>query len=128
MAELHVGLVAADREVWTGDASMVIARTVEGDIGILPGHEPLLAVLADGPVRIRPVDGSEIVAAVHGGFLSVSESGVSVLAEMAELASEIDVTRARRSIDEARAASADDAEADAARRRAETRLRVAEGG
>jgi F-type H+-transporting ATPase subunit epsilon len=88
----------------------------------------LLAVLADGPVRIRPVDGPEIVAAVHGGFLSVSESGVSVLAEVAELSTEIDVSRAQRSLEEARSAGADDAEAEAARRRAETRIRVAQAG
>src|SRR4029450_7060551 len=90
VAELHVELVAADREVWSGEARMVIARTLDGDIGILPGHVPVLGVLESGPVRIDPVDGETVMAAVHGGFLSVADNGVSVLAEGGGLAAEVD--------------------------------------
>jgi F-type H+-transporting ATPase subunit epsilon len=64
---------------------MVIARTVDGDIGVLPGHEPLLAELASGVVLVKTTDGDEVTAAVHGGFISVDADTVSLLAEMAEL-------------------------------------------
>ena len=72
MAELTVQLVAVDRMLWKGQASIVTAQTTEGEIGILPGHEPLLGQLKDnGVVTIRPTDGERIVAAVQGGLLSV---------------------------------------------------------
>ena len=119
MADLHVELVSVEREVWSGEASQVIAKTTEGDIGILPGHAPLLGQLADGgTVRILRPQG-EIVAAVHGGFLSVSDEGVTVLAEVAELSDDIDTGRAQTALERARS------EGDlAAARRAESRLRA----
>jgi F-type H+-transporting ATPase subunit epsilon len=117
--ELHVELVAADRRVWSGEASIVITRTTEGDIGIMPGHAPLLGLLVTGPVTIRSQDGEVVTAAVHGGFLSVADDVVSILAEVAELADEIDVKRAEAAL----AQAGDDAEA---ARRAETRLRAVE--
>ncbi len=123
MAQLHVELVAPDREIWSGDARMVIARTLDGEIGILPGHIPVLGVLESGPVRIDPVEGDTIMAAVHGGFLSVAENNVSILAEVAELAEEIDVARAEEDLERERAAG-DQADV-AAQKRAETRLRAA---
>jgi len=116
---LDVELVAADHEVWSGEARLVSAKTVEGEIGIMADHEPLLSVLQSGPVTIRTEEGPDIVAAVHGGFISVAANKVKVLAETAELAEEIDVERAR----EAERKADEDA---AARQRAETRLRVAE--
>ena len=123
MAQLHVELVAADHEIWSGEARMVIARTLDGEIGILPGHIPVLGVLESGPVRIDPVEGDTIMAAVHGGFLSVANNAVSILAEVAELAEEIDVARAQEDLDRERAAGA---QADvAAQKRAETRIRAA---
>ena len=123
MAELHVELVAADRKVWSGSARIVIARTTEGDIGIEPGHIPVLAVLQSGPVTIRTTDGESVVAAVHGGFFSVAENKVSILAELAELSTEIDVARAEEAL--ARAAAGGEPDQDAeAQRRAETRLRA----
>lgn len=126
MAELHVELVSPDRQVWSGEAEMVIARTTEGEVGILPRHAPLLGELVPGPVRIRRSGGEgELVAAVHGGFLSVTEAGVSVLAESVELAEEIDVARARAALDHARNAAADDDDAAAAALRAAARLRAA---
>ena len=120
---MNVELVAPDRKIWSGEAEMVIARTTEGDIGVLPGHEPVLGVLVESPVRIRRSEDDELVAAVHGGFLSVSDAGVSVLAEVVELAEEIDVSRARQALERAR--SSDDEESASAERRAEARLRAA---
>lgn len=125
---LQVQLVAADRSVWSGEASMVITRTVDGDIGVLPGHEPLLAELASGVVVVKTTEGGEVTAAVHGGFISVDADTVSLLAEVAELADEIDVDRARKALDEASngEASHDEDANRAAQARAETRLRAAE--
>lgn len=123
MAELHVELVAADRKIWSGDATMVIARTLDGEIGILPSHIPVLGVLQSGPVRIETTSGSTVIAAVHGGFLSVADNVVSILAEVAELAEEIDVARAEAALERARAAG--DEAALEAQKRAETRLRAA---
>lgn len=123
MAELHVELVAADRRIWSGEASMVIARTVVGYVGIMPGHQPLLSVLESGPVTIRTTGESgvgTVVAAVHGGFISYTDGKLSLLAEIAELADEIDVERAERAREEAKS-EADDA----AGRRADVRLRAA---
>ena len=86
---LHVELVSVEREVWSGEATMVSARTTEGEIGILPGHAPLLGQLAEGfEVRITPEAGDEIVVTVSGGFLSVTNEGVTILAETATMADE----------------------------------------
>ncbi|WP_345761546.1 F0F1 ATP synthase subunit epsilon [Diaminobutyricibacter sp. McL0608] len=82
---LKVSVVAADHEVWSGEASMVVARTVEGQIGILAGHEPLLAMLAAGEVRVTLVGGSVVTAQADEGFLSVENDTVTVVARQAEL-------------------------------------------
>ena len=125
MATLQVELVAVERMIWSGEARTVIARTTEGELGVLPGHAPLLGELAPGGVvRIRPESGEDLVFATHGGFLSVTEHGVSILAETAELADEIDVERAREALLRAEA-DGDDPEALAAARRAQSRLRAA---
>ena len=83
MATLQVELVAVERTIWSGEARLVIARTTEGELGILPGHAPLLGQLAEGGVvTIRGAEGQEdLVVAAHGGFVSVTERGVSILAE-----------------------------------------------
>ena len=95
MAEIAVELVAVERMLWSGQASIVTAQTTEGEIGVLPGHEPMLGQLVDnGVVVIRPVDGDKLVAAVQGGFLSISEDKVTILAEFAAWADEIDVAEA----------------------------------
>lgn len=123
---LHVELVSVERPIWSGEATMVSARTTEGELGILPGHAPLLGELAEGwVVRIKQDGGSELVAAVHGGFLSVTSEGVSILAEIAELADDIDVSRAQQAYDRTDKADSDDEEAQAARQRALSRLRAA---
>ncbi len=125
MSELHVNLVAVDRKIWSGAASMVVAKTLEGEIGILPRHEPVLALLANSPVRITTTDGKVIQAAVHGGFFAVDSDNVSILAETAELSGEIDVDRARAALERAKAAGADTPDEIAAIERAEVRLKVA---
>jgi F-type H+-transporting ATPase subunit epsilon len=84
--ELRVSVVSADHEVWTGTASMVVARTVEGEIGILPGHQPMLSILAAGEVRITS-EGASIRANAEDGFLSVDHDIVTIVARNAELVS-----------------------------------------
>ena len=80
--QLHVELVAVESKVWSGEAEMVIARTTEGELGIMPGHAPLLGQLAEpGQVRIKVGGGEELAYDVAGGFLSVTGEGVTVLAE-----------------------------------------------
>lgn len=123
MATMQVQLVAPDRMVWSGEAEIVLARTVDGEIGILPRHAPLLGVLVEYPVTIRRSGEDALVAAVHGGFLSVSSEGVDVLAEIVELADEIDVPRARAALE--RTKDSDDDDDKAATRRATARLRAA---
>jgi F-type H+-transporting ATPase subunit epsilon len=124
MATMHVELVSVERALWSGDATAVFARTVEGELGILPGHAPLLGALEPGwIVRIKRVDEDELRVAVHGGFLSVRKDGVSVLAEMAEPAEDIDTARARAALDRADPESGPDGVAE--RDRALARLRAA---
>ncbi|TDC63258.1 F0F1 ATP synthase subunit epsilon [Actinomadura sp. GC306] len=124
MANLRVGLVSPEREIWSGEAKMVVAQTIEGSLGILPGHAPVLGVLLDGSVvKIEPADGGDpIVAMVGSGFFSVAADEVSVLAEQAELGHEIDVQHARQALEDALAAEDENATAE---RRARARLRAA---
>ena len=125
MATLQVELVAVERMIWSGEARMVIARTTEGELGVLPGHAPLLGELAPGGVvTVRTESGDDLIVAAHGGFLSVTERGVSILAETAEISTEIDVERAREALRRAEGAG-DDPEALDAARRAQSRLRAA---
>lgn len=123
---LQVELVAADRLVWSGEATMVIARTTEGDVGILPGHAPVLSLLVDGVVDVRTPENETWVAAVDAGFLSVAGDRVSILSEHAEMSHEIDLERARHELERAKAAGENDDEAAEAVRRAEARIRAVE--
>ena len=96
VGEMSVELVAVERPVWSGHATSVFAQTTEGELGILPGHTPLLGELVEnGIVKITTTDRETVTAAVFGGFLSVTGDKVSVLAEAAELADEIDPQAAR---------------------------------
>jgi F-type H+-transporting ATPase subunit epsilon len=145
---LNVSLVAADRKVWTGTAAMVVARSTEGDVGVLPGHQPILSILLPSVVIIRGAEGGgaggtagaagaasgDIEAVVSGGFLSVAGSEVAVLAESVLLPSEISVESAQALLAEAREVEHDSAadkaaldQADADIRFAEAQLRVAGG-
>lgn len=85
MADLQVSVVSADREVWSGTAKQIVARTTEGEIGILAGHEPILAVLASGEVRVTTTEGSVVTANAEDGFLSVQNDTVTIVAGAAEL-------------------------------------------
>ena len=87
MSQLHVELVAADRKVWEGEARQVSARTVEGELGILPGHTPLLGVLVEGEVRIESTSGQTHTAAIDSGFLSVEHDRVTIVAEAVDASS-----------------------------------------
>ncbi|WP_340538015.1 F0F1 ATP synthase subunit epsilon [Nocardioides sp. GXZ039] len=124
---LQVELVAADRTVWSGSASMVIARTVEGDVGVLRGHAPMLSALTDAVVEINDEDGDVVVAAVDGGFLSVAGDRISILSQHAVLAEEIDPADVRAELEEAQGIlSIRPDEAELRIRRAEARLRAVE--
>jgi F-type H+-transporting ATPase subunit epsilon len=115
MAELDVDIVAVERKIWSGKATFLFTRTTSGEIGILPNHIPLVARLVDDAVvRVEREGEDDLRIAVNGGYLSVTEAGVTVLAENAEFASEIDA-------DEAKADAASDDPLTAARGRARLR-------
>lgn len=82
---LKVSLVSADAEVWSGEASLVVAKTVEGEIGFMTGHEPVLAILAEGQVRITQTSGTKIIANAQDGFLSMEGDDLTIVAGNAAL-------------------------------------------
>lgn len=115
MAELDVDIVAVERKIWSGKATFLFTRTTSGEIGILPNHIPLVAQLVDDAmVRVEREGEDDLRIAVNGGYLSVTEAGVTVLAENAEFAAEIDA-------DDAKADAASEDPAIAARGRARLR-------
>ena len=119
---LQVELVSPERILYSGEAEMVVCRTVTGgEVAFLANHAPFLAALEPGVVRVK-TNGGEEVAAVHGGFVEVRDNRVIILSDVAELAKDIDVSRAERAKE---AASGDDEDAVAARARAEARLDAA---
>ena len=126
---LQVELVSPEAIVYTGEATMVVARTPEGDIAFQPGHVPFIGTLAGrGPVKIFLVDGGVKQVAVHSGFVQVTGDVVSILSDIAELPEGIDTGRAELARDRARAVlgtNANDVVARAALDRAELRLSVA---
>lgn len=125
--DLHVELVAADRTVWSGEASMIIARTVDGDIGVLRGHAPTLSLLSASVVEIQVANSDDLlVVAVDGGFLSVAHDRVSILAERVERAEEIHLDQARIELEEARRLLSSSNEGEQRVRHAEARIRAAE--
>ncbi len=96
---MNVELVSPEQVLWSGDATQVLTRTLDGDIAFLEGHAPFLGALAVGVVQIWPAGSSDpIRAAVHGGFIEVSGNSVSVLSDIAELSADIDVERARAAV------------------------------
>ena len=105
---LRVELVAPDGEIWSGRARMVIAKTLDGDLGLLTGHSPVLGILAEGSlIRIldpeagEGVAGEEVLAAVSSGFLSVADDRVSILSRQAQLASQVDASTVQAELDAA---------------------------
>jgi F-type H+-transporting ATPase subunit epsilon len=101
---MQVEVVSADEVVWSGEATNIIAKTVDGDIGILANHSPVLAVLAPSGVEIVCPDGNREIVAVEGGFISVSRGRVSILSEYARLGQEISLSQAEKDLAAATAA------------------------
>jgi F-type H+-transporting ATPase subunit epsilon len=105
---LRVELVAPDGEIWSGRARMVIAKTLDGDLGVLTGHSPVLGILAEGSL-VRIVDpeageeaaGEDVLAAVSSGFLAVADDRVSILSREAQLASAVDTGAVQAELDAA---------------------------
>jgi len=126
---LQVQVVSPERILWTGDAQMVTARTIDGgEIAFMTGHAPFVGALDIARVAIRSEEGADQLVAVHGGFVEVSHDRVTILSDVAELPEQIDVTRARASLEQAEGAlraDADSDEAAAAFKRAQVRLEVA---
>ena len=102
---MKVSLVAADREVWSGEATVVNARTLAGEIGIMANHTPIMSVLDEGQVDVRTVDDGHWVAAIDGGFISVANNEVRLLCEHAEISHESNYEEARRLLEESKARS-----------------------
>ena len=101
---LRVALVEPEGELWSGEAEMVIARTLDGEIGLLTGHAPVIGILAEGSmVQIRSENPGEadVFAAVSGGFMSVADNRVSILARQGQLGSDVNVTAAQAELDQA---------------------------
>jgi F-type H+-transporting ATPase subunit epsilon len=85
MSSLKVAVVSVDQKIWSGEAKSLVAKTTEGEIGILAGHEPMLSLLVDGIVRVESLDGSKLEVNISGGFLAVDNNNVRVLAESAKV-------------------------------------------
>lgn len=124
---MQVELVSPEKILWSGEAEMVITRTVGGgDIAFLPGHAPFVGALGIGAMTIRPTDGNDEHVAVHGGFVEVSNNTVTILSDVAEMQDHIDYDRAvaAKEAAEAELRKEHDREVDAQLRRAEVRLEV----
>ena len=127
---LQVEVVSPERILWTGEADRVIARTIGGgEIAFLTGHAPFVGALDIGTVRVHSEAGVDDTIAVHGGFVEVSHDRVTVLSDVAEVASQIDVERARAAAERAEHAlrAEHDVETEAALRRARVRIEAATG-
>jgi F-type H+-transporting ATPase subunit epsilon len=128
MASMAVEVVSPERVLFSGEATMVITRTLGGgEIAFLPGHAPFLGALSENHTRVFLVDGSTLDIAVHAGFVEVSDNKVAILSDIAELGPDIDVERAHaaKARAEERMRQQDDAEAISALNRATARLRAA---
>lgn len=124
---LQVELVSPEEVLYSGEADMVIARTTDGEIAFMTGHAPFIGSLGVGAVTIRTSEGDDVRAAVHEGFVEVTDNRVTILSDIAELVGDIDATRARRALEELdRERDVDDAEAEAALRRARLRVELAD--
>ena len=132
---LHVEVLMPDRSLWSGEAGMVIAKTLDGDIGVQTGHSPVFGILSPGSLVRIPAPsgdegetpGEEIRIAVRDGFLSVTDDRVSVLASVGQVSGEVDVAAARSDLESATASagSASAAEESPEVRYARARLRAA---
>ena len=109
---MNVSLVAADRLLWSGEATVVNTRTLAGEIGIMANHTPILSVLEPGQVDVRTADDGHWVAAIDGGFISVANNEVSILCDRAEISHESDFAEATRKLDANAPAPAGSADTD----------------
>ena len=126
---LRVELVSPERVVYEGEAELVIARTTDGEIGFQPGHVPFVGNLVSSVIRIALSDGGVQRIAVHSGFVEVSDNHVALLSDVAELAEDIDIERAKNALDRANeilAGDSENEEASMALQRAEVRLLAAD--
>src|SRR5579862_9846386 len=98
---LHVELVSPEQILYSGEGDMVVCRTSDGEIAFLTGHAPFVGSLGIGEVRVTEPSGDVVHAAVHGGFVEVSNDRVTILSDVAELAAQIDVARAQRALERA---------------------------
>lgn len=132
MSTLRLEIVTPERTVYDKDVNMVVARGVDGDLGIMPHHIPLVTPLKIAPVKAKIGNNDEYIA-VHGGFMEVRKDKVVILAESAELGSDIDVHRAQQAKERAqdrlnhKQTEVDHKRAEAALQRALTRIRVGGG-
>ena len=127
---LRIELVSTEKIDYEGDAELVIARTSDGEIGFQPGHVPFVGNLVSSVVRVALSDGGVQRIAVHSGFVEVSDNHVALLCDVAELAEDIDIERAKASLESAKSDLANDpsnSEAVAAANRAEVRLEAVAG-
>ncbi len=126
---LQVELVSPEKILYSGDADMVIARTTDGEIAFMSGHAPFIGSLGVGAVTIRASEGDDVLAAVHEGFVEVTDDRVTILSDVAELVDDIDANRAQQALDRLGQdkADQDDAEAEAALRRARLRVELSGG-
>ena len=122
---LRVELVVPDRELWSGEARTVVAKTTEGDIGVLTGHSPVFGILAEGSLVEIFTEESSVKAAVSGGFLAIADDRVSILAAQAQLGQDVDTAEARRELDVALSETAAGPEEPAEAKYARARLRAA---
>ena len=122
---MRVALVVPGRELWSGEARTVVAKTLEGDIGVLTGHSPVFGILAEGSLVEILTEESSVKAAVSGGFLSVADDQVSILAAQAQLGQDVDTAEARRELDVALSEAAAGPEEPAEAKYARARLRAA---
>jgi F-type H+-transporting ATPase subunit epsilon len=127
VADMRVDVVSAERRLYSGTATEVYARSLDGEIGLMAGHQPIVLALERAPVRIKPAGGQDVVVAAHHGFLQFRDDHLIVLADIAELVDEIDPDRATAARDRAQqrlSEDSEDGEAHASLGRAELRLRV----
>jgi F-type H+-transporting ATPase subunit epsilon len=122
---VHAALVVPDRELWSGEARIVIAKTTEGDIGVLAGHSPVFGVLTEASVVEILTEDAEVRVAVSGGFLSVADDRVSILAAQAQLGGEVNVEEARQELATALAEATPGTEESATVKYVRARLRAA---
>jgi F-type H+-transporting ATPase subunit epsilon len=133
MKTVQVNIVTPDGPVYDSEVTMVVAKTTSGEIGVLAGHIPMVAPLAISAVKLKKQDGSQEVVAINGGFIEVRPEKISILAPAAEVATNIDITRAKAALTraeqrlQAKNDEVDFKRAELALKRALNRINVQEG-